>query len=73
MNSALLLSTKRNPTKKPMKVVELEEYRRAKRIQGVSAREIYKEAYKEKLRKRLRKRLNLPEPKEKQSEPPTKK
>ncbi|HUV59428.1 MAG TPA: hypothetical protein VMW09_04875 [Desulfatiglandales bacterium] len=56
-----------------MKVINLQEYRKTKRIQGVSAREIYKEAYKEKLRQRLRERMRLEELKEKQSEPPTKK
>ena len=52
-----------------MKVVKLEKYRRAKRIQEVlkkqgnlvSKREIYKEAFKEKLRKRLRERMRLQE------------
>jgi hypothetical protein len=56
-----------------MKVISLEEYRRAKKIQKVSAREIYKQAYKKKLLTRLQKKGILPEPKEKQSEPPTKK
>ena len=53
MNSARLLSTKRSPTKKPMKVIRLEEYRKAKRIQEalkkqenvISAREAYKEEH----------------------------
>ncbi|HUV58514.1 MAG TPA: hypothetical protein VMW09_00185 [Desulfatiglandales bacterium] len=64
-----------------MQVISLEEYRRAKRIQGVikkheilkSAREAYKEAFKEELRKRLRERMRLEELKKKQSEPTTKK
>jgi len=64
-----------------MQVISLQEYRRAKRIQGVlkkqenlvSAREAYKEAFKEELRQRLRERKRLQELEEKQSEPPTKK
>ena len=56
-----------------MKVISLEEYRKSKRIKKVSARDIYKEAYKKKLLKRLQEKGILLEPKEKQSEPPTKK
>ena len=64
-----------------MKVISLEEYRRAKRIQEVPeeekstspARERLVEHLKEKLRQRLRERMRLEELKKKQSEPPTKK
>ena len=64
-----------------MKVISLEEYRRAKRIQEVSeekedswpARERLVEHLKEKLRQRLRERMRLEELKKKQSKPPTKK
>lgn len=62
-----------------MKVVKLEEYRKAKRIQEVpekqenleSPKEKLKELLKEKLRQRLRERKRLQELEEKQSEPPT--
>jgi len=64
-----------------MKVISLEEYRKAKRIQEVpekqenveSAKEKLKKHLKEKLRQRLRERMRLEELKKKQSEPPTKK
>jgi len=64
-----------------MKVIELEEYRKANRIQGVlkkqenveSTREKLVNLLVEKLSQRLRKRMRLEELKEKQSEPPTKK
>lgn len=81
MNSARLLSTKRSPTKKPMKVISLEEYRKAKRIQVVlkkqenveSTRDKLVNLLAEKLRQRLRKRMRLQELEKKQSKPPTKK
>jgi len=65
----------------PMKVIELEEYRKARRIKELSkedistwsARERLVEHLKEKLRQRLRERMRLEELKKKQSEPPTKK
>jgi len=64
-----------------MKIISLEEYRKAKRIQDVSeekedswpARERLVEHLKEKLRQRLRERMRLEELKEKPPEPPTKK
>jgi hypothetical protein len=64
-----------------MRVISLQEYRRAKRIQEVSEkqehveskREIYKRAYKAKLLKRLQEKGILPKLSEKQSKPPTKK
>ena len=64
-----------------MKVIELEEYRKAKRIQEISkedistwsARERLVEHLKEKLRQRLRERMRLQKLEEKKSEPPTKK
>ena len=64
-----------------MKVISLEEYRKAKRIQEVSeekenvesTREKLVKLYAEKLRVRLRERMRLQKLEEKQSEPPTKK
>ena len=64
-----------------MKVVKLEEYRRAKRIQEVSEKQEHVEStrdklvklYAEKLRVRLWERMRLQKLEEKQSEPPTKK
>jgi len=55
-----------------MKVISLEEYRRAKRIKEISERlrPHLKALLKAKLRQRLRERKRL---QEKQSEPPTKK
>ena len=61
-----------------MKVISLEEYRKAKKIQEVleekegfwPARERLVEHLKEKLRQRLRERMRLEELKKKQSEPP---
>jgi len=64
-----------------MKVVKLEEYRRAKRIQEVSekkehvasTRERLVDLLAERLRVRLRERMRLQKLEEKQSKPPTKK
>ena len=56
-----------------MKIISLEEYRKAKRIQGVSTREKLVDLLAERLRVRLRERMRLEELKKKQSEPPTKK
>ena len=64
-----------------MKVIKLEEYRKAKRIQEVSEKQEHVELtrkklveiYAEKLRRALRKRMRLQKLEEKQSGPPTKK
>jgi len=54
-----------------MKVISLEEYRKSKRIQGVSTREKLVNILVERLSQRLRVRMRLEELKKKQSEPPT--
>lgn len=64
-----------------MKVISLEEYRKAKRIQGVPEKQEHVESTRdklvnllvEKLSQRLRRRMRLQELEEKQSEQPTKK
>ena len=64
-----------------MKIISLEEYRKAKKIQEVSEKQENVESTRDKLvnllaerlRQRLRRRMRLEELKKKQSEPPTKK
>ena len=64
-----------------MKIISLEEYRKAKKIQEVSEKQENVESTRDKLvnllaerlRQRLRRRMRLEELKKKQSDPPTKK